>query len=61
VFPLVVALELYRTVCRAAEGNLAVTASACPDRQTLTVPSQGYGMAEKKGTHAPHVEEDADG
>jgi hypothetical protein len=27
----------------------------------LTVPSQGCGMAKKKGTHAPHVEEDADG
>jgi hypothetical protein len=58
---LAVILELYDTVCRVAEGNLAVTASACPDRQTLTVPSQGCGMAKKKGTYAPHVEEDADG
>jgi hypothetical protein len=55
-------LELYDMLYRAAEGNLVVTASACPDRETLTVPSQGCGMEKKKGTHAPELlEEDADG
>jgi hypothetical protein len=50
---IVALLELYDTVCGAAEGNLAVAASACPDREALTVPSQGCRMAKKKGTLAP--------
>jgi len=53
--------ELYRTLCRAAEGFLLVPASDCPKPLLLTVPSQRCGMAEKKGSHAPELEEDADG
>jgi hypothetical protein len=47
--------ELYDMVCRAAEGFWTVPASRRRSLCVLTVPLQGCGMAEKKGSSRPEA------